>query len=105
MRSKSHVAAGLTDLYRGALHSRLIQFVCIIALAIAVSLVVASGNLSTIAAVIFGFIFIWVAFTHLKAGIFLAIIFTNFQPFLERLLLLAGQGLTRVLSDVYLKAG
>jgi len=92
MRSKSHVAAGLTDLYRGALHSRLIQFVCIIALAIAVSLVVASGNLSTIAAVIFGFIFIWVAFTHLKAGIFLAIIFTNFQPFLERLLLLAGGG-------------
>ena len=92
MRQKSHISAGLTERYRGTLHSRLVQFVFILGLIIAVSLVVASGNISTIAAIIFGFIFIWVAFTNLKAGIFLAIIFTNFQPFLERLLLLAGGG-------------
>ena len=92
MRLWSHHVNDTAGQYREVLSSPLAQVVFILVLGMALSLVITSGNISAAAAVIFGIIFIWVAFTHLKAGIFLAIIFTNFPHFLEQFCFLWSAG-------------
>jgi len=74
------------------LQGKSLRAAVLILLGTGLSLVIASGNISNTAAALFGLVFVWVAFTRLKTGIFLAIVFANFQPFFERLLLLASGG-------------